>query len=107
MDFEQEIKVDQRTEQWKLFKKTAEEILGNLYDGAEISEVIGCFKSEDFKEWSDRITELSEMINNNKDKLSSEEIVVMKAKFIGEMRMYSYLNEDRIAAKKWRETEKE
>ena len=107
----QETEIDPKVEQEKLFrekdlfKKDAERMLGNQYDGAEINDVIDCFRSKDIKEWLDRIDELQEKIDENRisNKLSSEEMTIMKAKFIGEIKMYSYLNGDRRDAEQWRE----
>ena len=107
-----DLEIEQKKELFRkkdLFKKDAERVLGNQYDGAEINDVIDCFRDEDMTEWFDRMTELSEKIDDNKisHKLSSEEMVIMKAKFVGEMRMYSTLNGDRRDAELWRNCVKE
>jgi len=98
-------KTDPRVERMKLFKKDAEQILGDQYNGMEIDDIVSYFNDDAVEKWSKELSSLAERIDVNKDKLSPEEIIVMKAKFIGEMAMYAELSEDRRDAKRWRERE--
>ncbi len=90
----------------RLLKEDAEKILDDQYDGMEIEDVVSYFDDEDIKYWNKLLNELSERIDYNKEKLSDKEIIVMKAKFIGEMTMYASLSQDRKDAKTYREMEK-
>lgn len=97
---------DSREKNVKLFREDAEKILNDQYNGMEFEDIVSCFNDEDIKYWNKLLNELSERIDFNKEKLSDKEIIVMKAKFIGEMTMYASLGQDRKDAKSYREMEK-
>jgi hypothetical protein len=94
---------DSREKNVKLFTKDAEKILDDQYNGMEIQDIVSCFEEEDVKYWNKLLNELAERIDYNKKTLSEKEIIVMKAKFIGEMTMYASLGQDRKDAKSYRE----
>jgi len=75
---------DLKTEQRDLLLKKAEEVLGDQYNGMEITDIVSYFNEEKIEKWSNELSSLSERIEVNQN-LSSEEIIIMKSKFIGQM----------------------